>query len=245
MKSYTTLLLLASLFIGCLTACSESKEATDSQQTTVVAADTLTPEEKKMQAITAGPDSAQMQKAFTALRKALVDANNKDIEFFAHKNTYNYFAQLKNHSLSTGGDALKQMNYFDKQIILFTRLKSDATKLNEMEDGAYFQFVTRNGIMDKTGLMMMELGTISHDAGSDQAQGTLVINGREKGALINFIRQGGIWTVDLSEALPIVSDEHQGQVAISGVDGNSMLMTVMVAYNEGKAVPNSIWNALQ
>ncbi|MBI2422711.1 MAG: hypothetical protein HYV27_07765 [Candidatus Hydrogenedentes bacterium] len=152
-----------------------------------------------------------------------------------------YFGELLELALHGTKEDLFEHSLADKYLILSIRHRAPADKVRELDGATLYQMSVDRGWLGEATTLDREIGTVEVDGAT--AHGAQVLGGERTGGLFHFVKEDGVWRIELAYQLEIVETMLRSALKESQIPEESFFVQILgVATN--KPVNPAVWEPL-
>lgn len=231
MKSFLINFLSLLLLVLVVVSCSDTQKTADGANG-----------KREVEYYNADVDNPLIIKTLDDFKELATTGQSTKASLLVTQPTLDYYVGLQKATLNESKEEVQARSFVDQVIIMRTRILADLGIVDSLPPLEYMQYVYRSGYVDKSSISHHGLGEITYDEATKEAKAQVVINGEVQDAFYTFKKIDNIWKVDISEAIPLVNQAMEDDITDNGGSVENMIRLTLLSANNGKELPDDLWN---
>jgi len=184
-------------------------------------------------------EPAAVRMAFDYFKQALLQQKGRDALGLVDAGTLVYYERLFEAARTLDSARLMRLPLYDKQFVLITRMHAIVKGTGGMKEKPFFIYATDSGLLNKTGIPLVNCNIGDVSFFKDSAIGKLRLDATSLPYYsVKFRYESGRWKVDVSSLVTAFS-----RMAGTGPsDPEYMQLVTAIAYN--RPVDLAVWKPL-
>lgn len=150
----------------------------------------------------------------------------------------NYYKDILRYAKGADSLAIDQSALAEKFMILMTRQKIDDADLVKMTNKAFFRYVVKEGMIGRKSVEGVEMSDVI--VNGNKASGTMIIDGKAQQHKFKFVKENGIWKLDLIDLTALATQGLSATIAESKLSENEHISQLLMVLTY-KALKKNIW----
>jgi len=187
------------------------------------------------------PDPQPIRECFDQYKQAILNQKGEEAVHRVDSSTLRYYALMKDAALNAKEQEVRNMTIVDKLNVLGFRHRIGIGQLQRLSEQELFVFLVDQGWIGREGVADGGLGQIS--ISGNTAEGEFLSRGQKTPLKFSFVKEDGMWRLDLTAQLPMVSQGMKAAISKLGVTEDEFIAN-MLEIISGKPVTKDIWEPL-
>lgn len=187
-------------------------------------------------------DEKAIQKCFDSYKAAIMEGNAEAAARLVDSRTISYYSEVLNVALHTDSIGIDTLSLFDKMMVLSVRHRIPQQALRAADGKALFIEAVRNGMVSKSGISSMDIGTIEISGAA--ALCDIISNGKRTPFQFQFYKEKDVWKINLTSLFPLAAIGFEQAAKKSNVPDNVFVFNTLEQLT-GTRPTSSIWQPLR
>lgn len=185
-------------------------------------------------------DEDLIRKCFESYSNALVNQKGEDAANFIDSRTIQYYNSIGEMARDADSVKVQSLPILDKIMVLLVRHRVTKEDVLSFDGKALFIYAINHGMIDKSSVGQLKLGTITTEKDSAKAQ--LIFQGTEYPQSLNFYKEQGQWKYDLTSSFVLAMPALQKLIDELGEE--TLIDWMLNADKQNKPSP-TIWRPIR
>lgn len=187
-------------------------------------------------------ESAAVEQAFEEYKAAIVAGDGAKAVSRVTQSTVDYYGNLKRLTLEAGADEIRALSFTDKASIGLMRALMDLSYLRQLTPEQVFMYAVQEKWIGE-GAMIQGTTIEGIRIDGERADAAYVASGRTSPFRFEFMKESGMWKVDLTSLIAGVDQMFRKQMASGGgALSEEQLVLSLLNARTGKKLGPEIWN---